>query len=374
MRLCRLSLSRTCLLGVALALLCCGPVTHAAAAGAATGRVINGAAAATAWPFMVAIANAKIDNAFDAAFCGGTLVHPGFVVTAAHCVVDAETGEPIPADFINVVAGTNRLTGVGAARIGVSRIIPNPDYDPRGFLGVVNDIAILQLADTLALAPVRLARATESHLVNAGRAAVVLGWGQVNPVALIFPDDLQEAQVPILSNETCAATLGLLFKPEPMLCAGRLASTPDAADGVGTCFGDSGGPLLVSDGEVWTQVGITSWGFECASDRSPDAYTRVSQYADWVDSVLDVAGRARDALDHSLQVIRRLRERESVVTRKALRRRIGELRDLARVLDAEAGRKLPRFTLTNVRTLGKEVRRDHLIRATRLVRRMLRDP
>jgi hypothetical protein len=44
------------------------------------------------------------------------------------------------------------------------------------------------------------------------------------------------------------------------------------------------------------------------------------------------------------------------------------------VLDAEAGRKLPRFTLTNVRTLGKEVRRDHLIRATRLVRRMLRDP
>jgi secreted trypsin-like serine protease len=358
-----------------LALLCCVPVTGASAAGPTTGRVINGAPAeASAWPFMVAIANAKVDNVFDAVFCGGTLVHPGFVVTAAHCVVDAETGEAVPSDLIDVVAGTTRLSGLGGVRVGVSRIIPNPDYDPRGFLGVVNDIAILRLAGTVGLPPVRLARATESHLVDAGTAAVVLGWGQVNPVALIFPDDLQEAEVPILSNETCAATLGLLFKPEPMLCAGRLASKPEAADGVGTCFGDSGGPLLVLDGDGWKQVGITSWGFECASDRSPDAYTRVSGYADWVDSVLDVAGHARDVLGHSLQAIRRLRERESTVTRKALRRTIGELRDLAKVLDAEASRNLPRFTLANVRALGKEVRRDHLNRASRLVRRMLRQP
>lgn len=65
-----------------------------------------------------------------------------------------------------------------------------------------------------------------------------------------------------------------------MLCAGIL----DTGD-KDSCRGDSGGPLVVTnnldvDGDVL--VGITSWGYHCASEHYPGVYTRVSYHSDWI--------------------------------------------------------------------------------------------
>ncbi|CBY11450.1 unnamed protein product [Oikopleura dioica] len=53
-----------------------------------------------------------------------------------------------------------------------------------------------------------------------------------------------------------------------------------AADiGKDSCFGDSGGPLLVK--ETLVQPGVVSWGEECAGDR-PGVYSKVSMLSDWI--------------------------------------------------------------------------------------------
>jgi secreted trypsin-like serine protease len=53
-------------------------------------------------------------------------------------------------------------------------------------------------------------------------------------------------------------------------------------EGKGACFGDSGGPLQCKINDVWTQVGIVSWGKPCAHIEHADVYTRVSYYIDWI--------------------------------------------------------------------------------------------
>ena len=62
-----------------------------------------------------------------------------------------------------------------------------------------------------------------------------------------------------------------------MICAGLPEGGKDA------CQGDSGGPLVVRDGgNLWRQVGITSWGYRCAYPNAPGIYSRIPRFVDWI--------------------------------------------------------------------------------------------
>lgn len=50
--------------------------------------------------------------------------------------------------------------------------------------------------------------------------------------------------------------------------------------------GDSGGPLVYQNGNVWTLIGIVSWGNSNCNVRVPAIYTRVSQFRNWIDYVV----------------------------------------------------------------------------------------
>ncbi|KZS21694.1 Uncharacterized protein APZ42_011683 [Daphnia magna] len=104
----------------------------------------------------------------------------------------------------------------------------------------------------------------------ANKSAVIAGWGTTTSGGSISPV-LLKATVQVLDNTICTKQYGSsLFVSANMLCA--------AAPGKDTCQGDSGGPLLV-DG---VQVGITSWGYGCASPNYAGVYTRVTSYVDWI--------------------------------------------------------------------------------------------
>ncbi len=73
------------------------------------------------------------------------------------------------------------------------------------------------------------------------------------------------------------------INPDSNLCFGGVDK-----GGLGTCKGDSGGPLQCqsSDGK-WYQIGIVSWGLPCAHAKTPDVYTRVAYFHDWIEKVID---------------------------------------------------------------------------------------
>merc|ERR1712142_753058 len=88
---------------------------------------------------------------------------------------------------------------------------------------------------------------------------------------------LQQAALPLLSNEQCKRHWGSNIS-DVMICAG--------ADGASSCMGDSGGPLVCEKDNMWTLVGIVSWGSSRCSTSTPGVYARVTELRGWVDQIL----------------------------------------------------------------------------------------
>ncbi|ROP40765.1 S1 family peptidase [Saccharothrix texasensis] len=213
---------------------------------------IVGGRDAPATPWAVAL--------FDggAFFCGGALIAPDKVVTAAHCTVSRTAlgvRDRRPAD-LTAVAGRADLDTAEGRAVRVAAIWRHP-----AFTGVSagDDVATLTLATPLPYRPIRIADAAPGR-------ATVYGWGRT--AELSAPSRrLREVDVPIRADAECAAEVPD-YRPGVMLCAGYPEGGKDA------CEGDSGGPLTVA-GEL---VGLVSYGRGCARPGQPGVYTRLSRY------------------------------------------------------------------------------------------------
>lgn len=268
----------------------CGALVlaFATAAGAQTpslgGRIVGGTNAEPGkWPYQAAISV----NGFA---CGGTLIEPGWVLTAAHCTVDPQTQQPFAADAYRIRLGSLYKSRDGQV-LTVERIVVHESYGkPNKF---ENDIALLKLSSRVATLPPARLEATDT---GGGRIAVdtraspwarVIGWGYVDPATRQTAETLQEASLPLVENGRCNQVMGDAGTgpiDARRVCAGQNEG------GVDSCNGDSGGPLLAADGRAnWVQVGIVSYGVaECGKAKSFGVYTRVAAFAPWIERNLAI--------------------------------------------------------------------------------------
>ncbi|KAM3910192.1 transmembrane protease serine 2 [Leptodactylus fuscus] len=238
---------------------------------APSSRIVGGTVARTGdWPWQVSL------QIRQSHVCGGSIITPEWIVTAAHCV----EGSNAMASAWTVYAGSiQRSSG---QVFFVDKIISHPNYDTET---KDYDIALMKLKSSVSFSgnnikPVCLPN--EGMSWTESQSCWISGWGYTYQGGSTS-SFLMAANIPLISSTVCNSPSvynGIITSS--MICAGYLSG------GVDTCQGDSGGPLVTKTNNLWWLVGDTSWGSGCAQRNKPGVYGNVTVFLEWIYNQMQV--------------------------------------------------------------------------------------
>ncbi|KAF6077940.1 kallikrein related peptidase 7 [Phyllostomus discolor] len=217
-------------------------------------RIINGVPCPrSSHPWQVALLKG------NQLHCGGVLVNPQWVLTAAHCQMSE----------YNVHMGSDRLDSKRAQRIKATKSFVHPSYFTQTH---ENDIMLVKLSHPAKMSSRVNQINLPSRCAAPGTTCTVSGWGTTTSPDVTFPSELMCTDVKLVSTQECQKVYKDLLG-KSMLCAGIPNSKSNA------CNGDSGGPLVCRG----TLQGLVSWGtFPCGQPNDPGVYTQVCNFVSWI--------------------------------------------------------------------------------------------
>ncbi|XP_060077752.1 putative serine protease 42 [Ylistrum balloti] len=242
-------------------------------------RIVGGQEARpNSWPWQVAILTRWKEQ-----YCGGTLIAPNWVLTAAHCIRKRSKRRKV---IVRVGEHDIQAYDTTEVDLRVERDFPHHHFD---YETITNDIALLKLKEKKSyresddVVKGYACLAPENYEVPDGTMCMTVGWGKERNTDVTGSDVLQEAQVPIVNKKKCRKAFDYKIT-DKQICAGYKKG------GVDSCAGDSGGPLLCprnDNGTMrWFVYGVTSYGEGCGQKGKFGIYTKVTNYLKWINRIV----------------------------------------------------------------------------------------
>uniref|UniRef100_A0A3B4F895 Plasminogen n=1 Tax=Pundamilia nyererei TaxID=303518 RepID=A0A3B4F895_9CICH len=216
------------------------------------------------WPWQI-----SLRTSIGKHVCGGTLIDPQWVLSAAHCFESS-----IWPSAYKVFLGihTERGNEPSKQERRLEKIVMGPNRA---------DIALLKLESPAIIndnvQPACLPE--KDYIVSSTAECFVTGWGETQGTG--GDGVLKEEGFPIIENKVCNLPEYLNGRVQNNeMCAGYIEGGADS------CRGDSGGPLVCYEQNKFVVQGVTSWGLGCANAMKPGVYARVSKFKDWIDTTI----------------------------------------------------------------------------------------